>query len=192
MSQLIIHISGPSGAGKTTLGNKLIDKYGTKIIVKDIDDLRKEFINHHYTKTWNFKDFNADAYQTWIDLFVKKNKKPIVFVGLNNMPWWHKNLYYDMHSQHKFYIEIDNATILKQKCLRLFNAILNDDRVMNDLVNNNKKFIKFTTSSIEHECNDKKNIKMNKIWNKNYKEQGYIFMSRDDIYKKVCQILNKI
>lgn len=27
---IIIHISGPSGAGKTTLGNKLKDKFGNK------------------------------------------------------------------------------------------------------------------------------------------------------------------
>ena len=40
MKQTIIHISGASGAGKTTLGKKLEDKYGSKITVKDIDDLR--------------------------------------------------------------------------------------------------------------------------------------------------------
>ena len=41
--QLIVHISGPQGAGKTTLGNKLKDKFCDKIFVKDLDDLRAEF-----------------------------------------------------------------------------------------------------------------------------------------------------
>ena len=45
---MIIHISGPSGAGKTTLGNKLKEKYGNKIIVKDMDDLRQDFIKTRY------------------------------------------------------------------------------------------------------------------------------------------------
>lgn len=45
---IVIHISGPSGSGKTTLGNKLIKKYGKRVTVKDIDDLRQEFIKSYY------------------------------------------------------------------------------------------------------------------------------------------------
>ena len=44
MSNIIIHISGVSGAGKTTLGNKLTEQFKNKIVVKDIDDLRRDFI----------------------------------------------------------------------------------------------------------------------------------------------------
>jgi len=33
MDNKIIHISGPSGSGKTTLGNKLKEKFGSKIVV---------------------------------------------------------------------------------------------------------------------------------------------------------------
>jgi adenylylsulfate kinase-like enzyme len=51
-SSLVIHISGPSGSGKTTLGNKLKEIYDDKIIVKDIDDLRQEFINLFYDDSW--------------------------------------------------------------------------------------------------------------------------------------------
>ena len=40
----IIHVSGPSGSGKTCLGNKLKEYFKSKIIVKDIDDLRRDFI----------------------------------------------------------------------------------------------------------------------------------------------------
>ena len=59
---IIIHISGPSGSGKTTLGNKLKDRFGDKIIVKDIDDLRQEFIKQFYgNKKWTIID--KDAYQ---------------------------------------------------------------------------------------------------------------------------------
>ena len=48
MKNIIIHISGASGSGKTTLGNKLKEEYGNKIIVKDTDDLRRDFIKDFY------------------------------------------------------------------------------------------------------------------------------------------------
>ena len=46
----IIHISGPSGSGKTTLGNKLKKRFGKQIVVKDLDDLRAEFVKKHLDK----------------------------------------------------------------------------------------------------------------------------------------------
>ena len=58
--KLVIHISGPSGSGKTTLGNKLKEKFGSKIEVKDIDDLRQDFIKQFYgNKRWNKIDKRA-------------------------------------------------------------------------------------------------------------------------------------
>jgi pantothenate kinase-related protein Tda10 len=42
---LIVHISGSQGAGKTTLGNKIKTKYNDTIYLKDLDDLYDEF-NH--------------------------------------------------------------------------------------------------------------------------------------------------
>ena len=72
---MIIHICGPSGSGKTTLGNKLKKKYGNKIVVKDLDDLRGEFIKKTYntSKSWSFSEVK---YQKYIDNYIKKNKKP--------------------------------------------------------------------------------------------------------------------
>ncbi len=48
ITYMIIHICGVSGSGKTTLGLKLKEQFKNKIIVKDIDDLRREFIEEHY------------------------------------------------------------------------------------------------------------------------------------------------
>ena len=44
---LIIHISGPQGAGKTTLGNKIKDKYDDRVYLKNLDDLYDEFNSRH-------------------------------------------------------------------------------------------------------------------------------------------------
>ena len=185
---MIIHISGAVGSGKTTLGKKLKEKFGNKIVVVDIDDLRQEFIKEFYNNK-KFKKINKTQYQKYIDAFVKNNsKKPLIFVGLNNMPWWHKNHYYDMHSEHNYYIEIDDVTILKQKCRRLLNGIAEND--MDYLVEHNEKFIKNVSSAISDECNMENIIKMNAKWNADYIKQGYEIMSRDNIYKKVVKLLD--
>src|SRR3990172_12152800 len=85
-NKLIIHISGPSGAGKTTLGNKLRSKFGNNIVVKDLDDLRAEFIKKEYGTTgWKIKSFNKNKYQLWIDNYISKQRKPIILTGLNHI-----------------------------------------------------------------------------------------------------------
>ena len=189
MNKIIIHISGPSGCGKTTLGNKLIEQYKNKIVVKDIDDLRRDFIKKYYGDK-KFDIIDKVEYQKYIDNFVKTHlSKPLIFVGLNNMPWWHINHYYDMHSTHNYFIELDDETIIKQKCKRLFLDWATDDEEMNYLVNHNKKYIKNVSNAIAEECNLKKTIKLNNKWRKDYMKHGYKFMSKENIFKKIYIII---
>jgi len=191
MKNLIIHISGASGSGKTTLGNKLKENFKSKIVVKDLDILRDEFIKEFYgNKKWTYIDENE--YQLYINDYVNKQKKPIIFVGLNDNTIYgkNKNLYYNVHSQHNYYIEIDDMIIVKQKCIRLLNDIQTDKMAMEDLVKNNEKFVKKFTEAIKIECNAKQTIKQNNKWRKDYEKQGYKFMSRENIYKSVVKILN--
>ena len=64
---LVIHISGASGSGKTTMGNELKKHFKNKIIVEDLDNLRDEFIKHYYgNKKWTY--INEDEYQNYIDI----------------------------------------------------------------------------------------------------------------------------
>ena len=191
METLIIHISGASGSGKTTLGNKLKEQFKSKIIVKDLDILRDEFIKEFYgNKKWTYIDENE--YQSYIDSYINKQKKPIIFVGLNDNTIYgkNKNLYYNVHSQHNYYIEIDDMIIVKQKCIRLLNDIQTDKMAMEDLVKNNEKFVKKITEAIKIECSAKQTIKQNNKWKKDYEKQGYKFISRENIYKSVVKILN--
>ena len=64
MENLIIHISGASGSGKSTLGNKLKEHFKSKIVMKDLDELRNEFYGN---KKW-----------TYIDSYISKQKKPVI------------------------------------------------------------------------------------------------------------------
>lgn len=191
MKTLIIHISGPSGAGKTVLGNKLKRKFGNKIVVKDLDDLRDQFIKSYYgEKRWTYIDENE--YQSYIDSYINKQKKPIIFVGLNDNTVYgkNKNLYYNVHSQYNYYIDIDDMIIVKQKCIRLLNDIQTDKMAMEDLVKNNEIFVKQFTKAIKIECSAKQTIKQNNKWKKDYEKQDYKFMSRENIYKSVVKVLN--
>jgi len=190
MENLIIHISGASGSGKTTLGNKLKEHFKSKIVVKDLDILRDEHINKTYdtSKGWSVDEIK---YQTFIDEFINKQKKPIIFVGLNDNHLGIKKMYYNTHSQYNFYIEIDYKDLVKQSCLRMLTEeIPNDKYAMKDLVENNEKFIKGMKFAIDVACNLKKITKRNEKLKKDYDKQGYKFMSRENIYKSVSKILN--
>lgn len=188
----IIHISGPSGSGKTCLGNKLKEQFINKIVVKDIDELRRDFIKKYYGNK-KFDVIDKVEYQKYIDNFVKKHSsKPLIFVGLNHMPWWHINHYYDMHSTYNFFIDLDDETIIKQKYKRLLLDLANDKELTERLVSNNVNHIKKVSNVIKRECDLKKMIKMNNKWRKDYKNQGYNFMTRENIFKTVSNIFGTV
>lgn len=192
MDNIIIHVSGASGSGKTTLGNKIKRKLKNKLIVKDLDELRDEFINKFYgNNSWTY--INENEYQKYIDMFINKQHKPILFVGLNDNTIYGKNkkLYYNIHSQYNYYIDIDDMSIVKQKCLRLLNDIQHDKMALTDLINNNEKFVKKFSEAIRRECSAKKTIKMNLKWKNDYKKQNYKILSRNNIYKSIIKLLNK-
>jgi len=198
-SNTIIHISGPSGAGKTTLGNKLKYKFDDKIVVMDLDILRYDFVKKEYGGFSKFKfnkndKFDKNKYQKWIDDYINKQTKPIVFVGLNHMPWWHKDFYYNMHAKYNFYIKIDTDTVFKQKCNRFIEQtfIENKDRMFNNIKKNENDTIKFVSNVYKHECSYNEVKKLNEMWNRDYKKQKYVFMSREKIYGRVCDILEAI
>ena len=193
MTKTIVHISGASGSGKTFLGNRLKEQYRNKIIVQDLDDLRDKFIKNFYgTKKWTY--INEQEYQNYINAFIDKQNKPIVFVGLNdnNVYGKNKNMYYNLQSQYNYYIEIDDMIIVQQKCLRLLDDIQNDKMAMKDLIQNNELFVKMFSQAIKRECSAKETIKMNNKWKKEYEKQGYKFMSRENIFKHVNKVLSKI
>jgi len=195
MEHLIIHISGASGSGKTTLGNKLKEHFKSKIVVKDLDELRGEFEKKY--KVVNYlKDFDSNLYQSFLDKYILSQKKPLVLVGLNHMFWHNKKLYYNVHSQYNYYIEIDDMIIVKQKCIRFLTDELKDmvtknKTIIRDITEDNEKFVRLIKENIERECGTKETLKINKMWKKDYEKQGYKFMSRENIYKSVVKIINK-
>lgn len=193
MDKLIIHISGASGSGKTTLGKKIKKKFGNKIIMMDLDNLRDKFIKKFYgDKSWDYLD--EKEYQKFIDNYIKNQKKPIIFVGLNDNPMGkNKRFYYQIFPKYKFYIELDNKIILERKCLRFFKHINRDLTIQarDDMLNQNSRFLERLKKVLEHECSLEKTIKQNEIWEKDYKNQKYQFLEPDLIFEKVSGILER-
>ena len=195
LNRVIIHVSGPSGSGKTTLGNKLKEIFENKIEVKDLDELLDDHLKDYFgEQSFTYNDINEDAYQEYIDNWIDKHKKPIVFVGLNDnfVDFYptRKNIYYNVHPQYKYYIDIDDSIIVKQKCMRFFDNLKQDMNLMNDLVSNNQNFIKQISKAIHTECNSKFILKWVNKWRKDYQKQGYTFLDRDEILKEVTEVLN--
>jgi hypothetical protein len=87
--------------------------------------------------------------------------------------------------------------IVKQKCIRFLTDELPDmvtknESIIRDITEDNPKFVRLIKENIERECGTEETLKLNRMWKKDYKKQGYTFMSREDIYKSIVTILNKI
>lgn len=61
---------------------------------------------------------------------------------------------------------------------------------MDDLVNNNEKFLRMIVKEIKKDCNAKETIKINKKWKKDYLKQNYKLMTREDIYHEIVRLLS--
>ena len=181
---LIIHISGPQGAGKTTLGNKIKEKYNDLIYFKDLDNLFDEFTNQQ----------EINNYQQFINNFIEKNSdKPLIITGLSAERCKGEMddediTFYKINTKYKYLIKIDENDILKQRFFRQVSK-LNDRKEIffnNWLKNNNdtqKKLFRF--------------VDLNK-WKINnvacvaiHKEHNYKLMDINDIYIKVCNLIDK-
>ena len=185
---MIIHISGAPGSGKTTIGLKLKEIYKTKVIIKDLDDLFGEFMKLNTGK------FSSKKYQKFIDDFInKKNKKPIIFVGLNSEHLTKK--IYKLNPDHKFYINLPVDINLKRHFLREINEWLNwmqnrnKNILLDQLLNNENKVIDNLTNSLTRtlKISEQKNFIMS--FDAHYRKENYLFLTSTQIYNKIISLI---
>ena len=188
---MIIHISGAPGSGKTTLGNK-IKKQNKNVIVKDLDDILMKF-----TKGKRIKDWNSKKYQEYLDKLLEKYKnssKIIILVGLNK-DMGHSNTFYNVYADYKFYIKIPIKKHLEQLFLRNFNGWTdwikerNHKILFNQLLKDEKQVISDLTKSLSNNLSLSKLKKETQDFDKLYKTKKYIFMTSNNIYKKIKKII---
>ena len=112
VKNIIIHIAGTQGSGKSTIGNKLLKEYPNEIYVCDLDDVHGEFLTQSLSK----------SYQKYIDKYIRSHSdKPIIFVGLDAELCLglmeDSDIYYNLYSKYNYYI-LSNETTLKQRFFR--------------------------------------------------------------------------
>ena len=171
-----IIIFGTSSAGKSSIINEFPRNYN-KI---SWDNIFEEF---------GYTFFQVCEYKNYKNKYYKQKEKDkffmIAFITKKCLFWILIN--YKLN----YYIDIDDIIILKQKCLRTLEAIQKDKRAIDDLVNNNERFIKMAVKGIKKDCSLKEVLKMNNRWKKDYKKMGYKFLSREEIFKDVSNLLTK-
>jgi adenylate kinase family enzyme len=190
--QLVIHISGPSGSGKTILGNKLQKHFGQKIIIREFNDIRDEYVKKHIdtSKKWAI-DYNK--MQLYLDEYIKQNNnKPLIIIGLTDNPLGHDKIYYKIPATHKFYIDIDDNILLKQRCDRFTAENIPDElNIPDKAAQNNENFKKISfIKGYNLECSAKLVSADNKKWKRYYKKQEYKIMTSELIFKHICDILS--
>ena len=183
---LIIHISGCQGSGKTTLGNKLKEKFGDLIHLEDLDNLYAEFVNQNQKSTENFQEYINNYIQT-------NGIKPIILTGLTANKCLGSmdskdNTFYTIDTKYKFFIDLNDDKVLRQRFLRQVLKLYERKEKFFELWLDNSKNIQ---SKLFRFVDLNKWKKNNKSCKKIHKTQGYKFMSSEDIYKKVSELLEK-
>lgn len=186
---IIIHVSGSPGSGKTTIGNKLKKHFGDEIMVKDLDDLFTEFMKD------NHDEFNPESYQEYIYDFIKNNNdKIIIFVGLNSEHI--TNGLYDIRATHKFFINLPTEITLKRHFDREINGWLNwminrdKDILFDQLIRDQNNVITDLTTSLSKVLNISHQEKFISSFTDTYINEGYTFLNSDAIYDRILDIIN--
>jgi len=187
---VIIHISGPPGSGKTTLGNYLRKNVKTKTtVVEDLDDLFNKFLAKN--------KFTVESYQKYIDKFISQNiakHKNIIFVGLN-MDMRRSNTFYNIQADYKYYIVIPIKINMERLFMRDMNSWLDwmknrDHHILfKQLQKNEEEVVNGLTKSLRRVLSITNAEKDIKEFGKIYKKHKYIFLSVDTICKKVMKLV---
>ncbi len=200
--RLIFHILGPSGAGKTTLGNRLGKLPNTiSIDTDDIDDINAIQLLNKYDlsnedERKKFFEEKSKLNKLKLKKFLNKNKsKNIVFVGFD---FRGMEIIPKLAKDNKYSIKVDNDTLFRQYNLRTLDYITKNKISIEKLVSNKNISIDNIFGILIHkykirhgfDCEPPPEIiKHIKSSLKKDKKKGYINMSSEEIFEKVSKLV---
>ena len=198
---IIIHISGFPGSGKTTLGTKLQKMFGNKIFVYDTDN----FIQHHtkegkkllsieseidngnkspseYKKLW------YDTIRTKINEIVEKyQNQPIIFVGsLDNFSW--NGQIYEIDTNHRILLHIPIPELLKRYYMRIGLRDLKGDT--DDY--NSSKYWKSISKGIYKIYSSEQIIADHKAYSEWHLKHQYKFLNENKVINYIKKLINSL
>lgn len=195
-TNIIVHISGFPGSGKTTLGEKLQKLY-KNIIVYDTDNfiqhhtkegkkllkIEKDILNNKKTDR-DYKDLWKKTIKNKIDEFISEyNNKIIVFVGsLDNFA--PPNTIYNINANYKFVLDVPLNELMKRYYLRISQMEQKSTKKQSENYWDN------LSKGIYHITGSDNMIKEHKKYNEWHKKHNYIFLDDKDIINKINDIIN--
>ncbi len=193
---MIIHISGFPGSGKTTLGEIIQKKYGSKVVVYDTDG----FIQHHNnngkallkvendmtTGKKTQKDYNTlwrKTIKESINKFIKEHAdKPIIFVGsLDNFAPMDAN--YSPPVDYKYILDVPLYEIMKRYYQRLYKQDQDWTKKQTD------NYWKAVSKNIYNIKSSTGIIKDNEKYMQWHKKNNYEIMKPEKIIKLINKLL---
>ena len=195
-NNIIIHISGFPGSGKTTLGEKIQKLFNNKIIVYDTDN----FIQHHTKEgkqllkidknirdgkklSKEYKMLWKETIKNKIDDFISKyENKIIVFVGsLDNFA--PPNTIYNINADYKFVLNVPLAELMKRYYLRIY---LTEQKASKK---SSLEYWKKLSQNVYNITGSNDIIKQHEKYNLWHERNNYEFLTDKQIIDKLNKIL---
>ena len=198
---MIIHITGETGSGKTTLGKRLAKISRFEVI--DLDDIIDDNVidivdDPKYNSLFTTENMKKDKFwkliekraQKDLDDIIDDTNKILILVG--------HSFGFKFKADYKFCIEIDLETLYIQRMGRFLNDICSHKRGIKEMLNNDKITIhkmwvmntfkfKIRGNGCINTCPPKIEEKYKKYKAKQ-KKKGYKVMSADKIYETILKL----
>lgn len=188
-----IHIAGASGCGKSTLYYEITKRNQYRnYVIYELDQLFYTFMEE--IKDESVFENIKDEFEKYINQILDRDRD-VILIGINSFirSVYYKGKYidikyrgyYDINVDKKYYLYLDTEEILRRKFSRELERLKKKQTI---LLNNYKKDRIGTQNKINYKINLLEWEQETEKWNKEYKDNGYEFVTKNTIYGKIPKI----